>query len=71
MACVAEGESPDELRGEEAVVQALVRSEVFRRLGELGGEAESLPPVRRIPEERFEDEEVDVEGGDEADQDVR
>lgn len=60
------GEGPDEARGQEAVVEPLVRRERLGFLGEVGLEAERLVPARRRPEEHLQDQDVAVQAGHEA-----
>ena len=62
---------PDQPGGQEAVVEALVGGERLALRRERGVEAERLVPGRGVPEEHLEHQEVEVQGGDQADQDVR
>src|SRR4029079_15424288 len=55
-------------RDEEAVVQALVGRQRLRPLGEVSVETEDPAAGGRGPQEHLEDEEVQVQGGDQADQ---
>ena len=53
-------DAPDQSRGQEAVVQALVRRQRRGLLGEVGRQAERLAAARGVPEEHLQDQDVDV-----------
>src|SRR5262249_3134717 len=62
--------APAGARGEETVVEPLVRGQGLGRRREVGGEPEDPPAGGLRPEEHLEDQEIEMEEGDEADEDV-
>src|ERR1043166_7228360 len=63
-------EPPDQPRGDEQVVHALIRRERRRVLRLLRRQPEDPPPGRLGPEKRFQNEEAGVQQRDDPDEDV-
>jgi len=66
---VAVDEAPDQSGGQEAVVEPLIGGEGLAGRGELRRRAERRPRARRGPQEHFEHQEIQVQSGNEPDQD--
>ena len=62
--------APDQARGQEPVVQPLIRGETRGLLSERRIEAEDAVSDRRRPQEHLEDQEPKMLQGDESDEDV-
>src|SRR5260221_41735 len=64
-------QSPDQPRSQKAVVEPLVRGERRRGGCKLGSQPESPTAIRLVPEEHFENQEVEVQSSHQAHGDVR
>src|ERR1700681_3630439 len=67
----AEAQAPDQARGEETVVEPLVRGERGRGRRKLGSQPEGPAAVRLVPQEHLDREEVEVQSSHQAHDDVR